>query len=69
MSTPAPDLHFVNHGSLILIAPLTDEAKAWVTEHVAVESWAWMGPAFACEPRYAGDLLAGAEADGLIVSW
>lgn len=63
-----PDVEFLNHGSVCMVVPLTDAAKDWVEENLALESWQWLGGGFACEPRYAGDLAEGMSSDGLIVS-
>lgn len=48
-----------NHGSIVMVEPCTTEARAWVEEHVAIEPWAWLGNAFACEPRHLDNLLTG----------
>lgn len=63
-----PDFEFLNNGSIMLVVPLTPAAKEWVDYNLALESWQWMGNAFACEPRYAGDLAEGMTNDGLVVS-
>jgi hypothetical protein len=39
-----------NHGSIFLLAPVTERARAWVAEHVASESWQWFGHALAKSP-------------------
>lgn len=61
------DFQVQNEGSVILVRPLTPEARAWVDEHVEVEDWAWLGTAFACDPRYVADLVALIGASGFTV--
>lgn len=64
---PKPDVEFLNHGSVIMVVPLSPAAKDWVDDNLALEGWQWLGAGFACEPRYAGDLASGMESDGLTV--
>lgn len=61
------DFRFGCHGSVVMIEPVSDEAKAWVDEKVAIESWQWMGKAFAAEPRMAADLADAIAEEGLEV--
>jgi hypothetical protein len=61
------DVRIVAHGSVTMIHPLTKAALAWVRENVALESWAWFGGGFACEPRYVDDLIDGMAEEGLVV--
>ena len=46
-------------GSVVLLTPISEEARAWVAENVSLEPWQWVGDAFACEPRMVEDLLEG----------
>lgn len=62
---PEFDVIATSHGSIVAVCPVTPAAKEWVEEHVALESWQWMGNMFAVEPRYLEDLLMGMEQDGL----
>lgn len=50
------DIAIAAHGSVVLVTPLTDTARAWIDDYVDVPSWAWLGPSFACEPRLVADL-------------
>ena len=54
-------------GSIVLVRPLSEAAKAWIEENVALEGWQWFGGAFACEPRMVEALLDGIVADGFAV--
>lgn len=62
---PLPDVSVEDHGTVILIQPISAAAKAWVDEKVQTELW--MGPAFAVEPRLAPDIIYGMMGDGLEV--
>jgi hypothetical protein len=58
-----------DHGSVILLHPATDAARDWLEEHVGRDDgfqpyW----PVVVCEPRYVGDIVAGATLDGLRVA-
>ena len=68
MSKSRADVEFLNHGSVIMVVPVTPVAKEWVADNIALESWQWLGGGFACEPRYAGDLAQGMSDAGLVVS-
>jgi hypothetical protein len=59
------DIRFENHGSVVLIRPLTREGRLWVDRHVQAEGWAHIGGAIASDPRHALDVQLGAEEDGL----
>lgn len=53
--------------SVVMVEPVSQEAKDWVQENVGLEGWQWMGPAFAVEPRMLDNLIAGMEDAGLSV--
>jgi hypothetical protein len=47
---------------------LTEAAQTWVDERVSLEPYQWMGKAsFVVEHRYAQDLVAGMQREGLTV--
>lgn len=62
------DVLIEKHGTIVLVRPLTDAAKEWVTDNVPLESWQWMGDAFACEPRLVENLVTGMTDGGLKVA-
>lgn len=62
------DFRVQDHGSLVMLEPVSAEAQAFVTAFVDVPDWAWHGRAFAVEPRLAGDLLSGITGNGLTVA-
>jgi hypothetical protein len=55
-----PHVRLENHGSLILVHPLTEAARTWLEEHT---DGTWFGLALVVEPRYLADLLRGLKAD------
>lgn len=61
-----PDFRISNHGSIFLLAPETDAAKAWVEEHLPEDRTSWCG-ATVVEHRYIEDIARGIVADGLTV--
>ena len=63
------DVHVSGGGTVYLVHPLTQAAKDWIQEHVGQpgEDVSYLGDALAVEHRYVGDLVAGMQADGLVV--
>lgn len=62
-----PDVRIHDAGSVVMVEPVTPAAHDWVTDHVTLEPWQWMGGAFACEPRLLGGLIQWMQNDGLAV--
>jgi hypothetical protein len=56
-----------NHGSIVVLRPLTAEAEAWCDEHLPDDCPLW-GDGFAIELNYITPILEGMRADGLKVS-
>jgi hypothetical protein len=50
-----------DHGTLILVRPLTDDVSEWLDEHT---DGMWFGGALVVEPRYAGPLVEGMIEEG-----
>ena len=61
------DFLVIDHGSIVAIRPLTDQALQWLDDNVAAEAWQWLGGSLCVDRRYAAPLIAGIEADGLEV--
>jgi hypothetical protein len=61
------DLSVEDHGSVVLLRPLTDTARDWIEEHVSREGFHPDWPTLVVEPRYVTDIVCGAQADGLEV--
>ena len=62
------DVEIHNHGSVVMVLPLTKAAMEWVQGNVSLESWQWLGGGFACEPRMVQNLIDGMENDGLTIA-
>jgi hypothetical protein len=63
---PNPDITVIDHGSVIGFAPATDTGEAWLSEHLP-DDVQRLGNTRFCEPRYAEDIIDGAQDDGLTV--
>lgn len=57
-----PHVALEDHGTIVLVHPLTDEATDWLKSNVSAEAQYW-GGALACEPRYVGALLEGMQSE------
>lgn len=58
------DISVENHGSIVLLHPLTDTAREWIEDHVSREGFHPDWPTLVVEPRYVADIVRGAIADG-----
>lgn len=65
--TSPPDIRVQNHGTLYLLFPASDAGEEWLRAHTATDA-TWWGRALVVEPRYVRDIIAGAQADGLVVA-
>ncbi len=65
----ATDIQVENHGSIILLRPLTTYGADWIEQNVlSVNDEAQtFGGALVCEPRYVAAIIEGAQADDLEV--
>lgn len=63
-----PDVRVSGGGSIYMVEPVSETALTWVEENVGLESWQWMGDAFAVEHRYIENLVAGMQDAGLTVN-
>lgn len=52
-----------NHGSIVLVRPLTEDVETWLIEHTADEAQ-WFGNALVVEPRYVENLVEGLVEEG-----
>jgi len=52
-----------DHGTIVLIRPLTEDVERWIAEHVDPEAQ-WFGGALACAPRYAEDIVHALAEEG-----
>lgn len=56
-----------NHGTIVLIRPLTPDVREWLQAHTDEEAQ-WFGGSLVVEPRYLGDLVEGLVAEGFVIS-
>lgn len=66
VSEITPDVVVENHFSVFLFHLGSDEARAWIKDHVTGET-TWWGDALVVEPRYAQNLESHMTEDGLVV--
>jgi hypothetical protein len=62
-----PDVTIANHGSIFTFTPHSPAAHCWIEDNVDADA-PWWGGALAVEARYAPDLAAGMEAEGLEIA-
>ena len=63
------DATIMDGGSVVLIEPQTDAARAWVEENIGQDNgYQPYWPTVTCERRYVADILDGMVADGLEVT-
>lgn len=60
------DIMVQNHGSIVLVYPVSSEAREWIEQNVSDESQ-WFGGGLVVEPRYVENLIQGMLNDGLVV--
>lgn len=60
------DVRVENHGSIVLLRPISDLADVWIDEHIDDEAQRYSG-AIVVEPRYVDDIISGMEEGGLTV--
>lgn len=63
---PRIDVSLRNEGSIILFTPLTEGARDWISENIP-EDATWWSTSLVVDHRYAGQIIEGMEAAGLIV--
>jgi hypothetical protein len=65
----SPDFLVENHGSILLLKPLSRSAVSWVEEHIGQDNgYQPFFPNVVVEPRYIADIVEGIQNDGLLVS-
>lgn len=56
-----PHVTVEDHGTIIGITPLTQEAREWLSKNAVTEPWQWLGGTLMVDRRFAGALLDGLE--------
>jgi len=67
MKMKEADVIVDRHGSIAGLTPMTLTAREWIEEHCQTEPWQWLAGTLNVEAKYAGDIVAGMQADGLNV--
>jgi hypothetical protein len=60
------DFTFSNHGSICILTPVTEAARAWRADHLPEDAQMW-GGGVVIEPRYVNDIIDGISEAGLSV--
>lgn len=58
------DIEYVNHGSIVTMFPLSQEASDWCLDNIADDAMTF-GGAICIEPRYFGEIAWAAQEAGL----
>ncbi len=61
-----PDISIHDHGSILIFVPRTETGMEWMNDNLDRGAMRWAG-GIVVEPRYAADIVVGAQADGLLV--
>ncbi len=64
MSEGWQHIEITDHGTIVVLRPVSDEGRAWLEEHVGEPG---PGGVYSCEPRTARDILQAAAHD--LLSW
>ena len=64
MTNKTTDFNAVDHGSVVLLQPITADAATWAEEHLP-EDAPRFGSGYAIEKNYICEILQGIECDGL----
>lgn len=62
------DFRVFNDGSVSILTPMTDAARAWTEENVYFESWQVMGDGIGIDLRFLADLLVSVLSAGFTVA-
>jgi hypothetical protein len=61
------DFELIDHGTIVLVMPITDAAREWLEQHVAHDRIMWTRGSIPVEPRYVDNLVTGVLGDGMNV--
>ncbi len=60
------DFYLDCHGTIFLLRPMTEEAVAWITEHIDPQA-PYLGRAVAIEHRFVEPIVEGIKSEGLTI--
>jgi hypothetical protein len=62
------DFRVDNHGSILLIVPLSASGREWLKENIGADNgYQPYFPTVIVEPRFLDDIITGIQRDGLVV--
>jgi hypothetical protein len=61
------DFLVVNHGTMTILHALSEDARAWVDEHLPDDVLTWGPTGTVIEPRDVAPILDGIASDGLTI--
>lgn len=61
------DVELQDHGSIMILMPLTESGRRWLEDHTPEEAQKW-GNGTVVEPRHAGPIVSEMQLDGLVVA-
>lgn len=63
-----PDVTIADHGSVLLIRPMTEAARRWLDDKLVTEPWQWCDGGLAIDHRCAGVIVAELIAAGFRIA-
>ena len=60
------DFTLVDHGSIVILTPESDDAKTWVDDYIDKNAQ-WFADGVVIEPRYAHDIVEGIFETGMTI--
>lgn len=63
-----PDFIISDHGSILILNAISEEAKEWASDNLPDDAQTWGPHGTVVEPRYIGPIIDGIQADGLTIS-
>lgn len=67
---PEPDVIVTGSGTIYRLSARTAAAREWIDANVEIPDYMRLGSgtSFCCEHRYVGGIVAGMQAEGLVVA-
>lgn len=62
-----PDFIIADHGSILILNAISEEAKEWVANHIPDDAQTWGPNGTVVEPRYIGPIIDGIQSEGLSI--
>lgn len=62
------DVMIEDHGSIVILQPVSPAGWSWLRENITIEPWQQAGNGVACDPRMVDTIGAEMVAAGLVVT-